>query len=199
MPTMLLTLLLFGSSPVHAAPLPDVAPHTEQGVHVDVPVSWKVLVKPDSHNVTISQGIATTITMYWYDYKPGVSLDLMLDILVKTVKQNIPVGELTEINREPVPHLADDWDVKRGRIMNGKVDAMGYTMNVGAVTIIDESTHRIMAAFLVAPPETYAEIGGATLLATVVESLWLDADAPRPAPGWWWNATPPASLAATTP
>jgi hypothetical protein len=179
------------------AAAPPLAPHTDQGVTIDVPQDWKVLVKNTGgmHNVTMSAGITTSITMYWYDYAPGATPDIVLDILVGTVHDQLPIGDIVEQGREWIPGLSNPWELVRGKRANAEVTAMGIPMKVGMVTILDQPNGRMAAAFLVAPPETYQELGGTQLLTDVVASFRLQADPPLPTPAWYWDATPPDAIA----
>jgi hypothetical protein len=191
-----LPLLLALLATADAAPPPLLA-HQESGVTIDVPKDWKVLVKNAAaiHNVTMSAGITTSFTMYWYDYAPGATPDIVLDILVKTVHEKLPIGDITEKSRTWIPGLANPWELVRGKQADAEVSAMGIPMKVGMATVLDQPNHRMLAAFLVAPPESYAEIGGVTYLTDIVRSFALDADPVKPTPAWYWDCKPPAAIA----
>ncbi|MCB9681009.1 MAG: hypothetical protein H6733_06010 [Alphaproteobacteria bacterium] len=191
----LLALLTLGTPAAHAD-TPAMEAHERGGVHVVTPEGWKVLIDPEIHNITASAGITTTITMYWYDWQPGITLDEMLDILVKTVNQTLPIGEAHELDRGTVPGMDTPWAPIRGKRMNAEVVALGYTMKLGLVTIIEEDARRVSAAFLVAPPEEFGKLDGLDLLTDVVRSLALDTDPPLPWPAWWSRLETPPALAA---
>lgn len=190
----LLTALLHTATPARAE-LPPLETREQHGVYVDAPSGWKLLVKKGIRNVTLSSGLATNITLYWYDYKAAVTPDVMLGILLKTLREQLPVGEVTELNREILPGTAPH-DLIRGERMNAEVavGALGFgiTMKLGFVTMVDQPNGRILAAVLLAPPEDYGRLQGVDLLSEVVRTFHLSEDAPEPTPAWWWWAdTPP--------
>lgn len=181
----------------HAAP-PDLTPTTEGRVTLSAPAEWKVLVKdrPQLHNVTISGGLSTTITLYWYPLQQGVTHDLLLDVLMDTVNDALPIGEVKELSRNDVAGMDSEVNAKQ---LHAEVTAgMGpltYTMKVAALTLIDRPSSRVVAAFLVSPPEVYADLDGMGTLTAIARSLHLADDPLRPLPAWWWAASPPELLA----
>ncbi|MCB9663290.1 MAG: hypothetical protein H6732_04195 [Alphaproteobacteria bacterium] len=182
----------------HAAP-PELTPTTDGRVTIDAPAEWKVLVKdrPQMHNVTISGGLSTTVTLYWYPLQQGVTHDLLLDVLMETVNDTLPLGEATELSRHEVPGMDDRVNAKQLHAeVTAGIGPLAVTMKVGAVTLIDQPASRVVAAFLVAPPPTYEELDGIETLTTIVRSLRLSDDPLRPMPAWWWGAEPPELLAA---
>ncbi len=178
----------------HAAP-PTLVPTTESVVTVAVPEGWKLLTSVEQHNITMSADITTTLTLYWLPYR-WVPPDAVLNVLVKTVNEQLPVGELEETKREPLPGFEERFALQRGRLLHGEVNALGYTMKVASAALVDEAHQRVVAAFLLAPPETYAQLDGANLLADVVGSFHLASDPLLPVPGWWWGREVPAALRA---
>lgn len=188
--------LLFLLTPAEAAP-PARVLTAESGVVIEVPVDWKLLVKPEASNITMSSGLATTMTMYWYPYKAGATPDIVLDVLIKTVNQQLPIGKATEVSREAMPGLEGPHDTRRGKRMRATVDAMGYTMTVSMAALIDTSSQRMLAGFLLAPPDTFDDMDAMGSLTEIVESFHLAEDPLLPAPAWWWGAAPPAALVRT--
>lgn len=197
MPSVLVALWLL-ATPATAAP-PPLEPLKEGEVMLSVPTGWKALVKADVHNVTLSKGLATTVTLYWYDLQKGVTNDILMNVLIDTVNDTLPIGQAKELDRAPLPGFEHPKDLQRGMQMNAEVTAgvgpIAYTMKVGAVTLIDEPAQRVIAAFVVAPPEEYAAIDALPTLGAIVTSLHLATDPLLPIPSWWWNATPPEAIA----
>lgn len=178
-----------------AAAPPPLETRTASTVTVDVPVEWKLLADVEKHNVTMSKDLATTLTLYWLPYR-WVPPDAVLAVLVDTVNKQLPVGELKEIDRAPMPGFEERFALQRGRVMRAEVSAMGYTMNVALAALVDEAHQRVLAGFLLAPPETFVELSAPDTLVDVVRSFHLEGDPPLPVPGWWWGREVPEALRA---
>jgi hypothetical protein len=63
------------------------------------------------------------------------------------------------------------------------------------IALIDQPAQRMFAGFLLAPPDTFADLGGAALLTEVTLGFRLEEEPADPAPAWWWAAAPPPALA----
>lgn len=189
----LLAALLW-SAPALAKPT--LEPVDDKGVHLMAPAEWKVLIQPSKKNVTLSSGLASQMFVNWYELFPRIHPTAVLDILITTVNQQLPIGTATDLGREPFAALGDPWAARRGMIMRAEVKALGYAMKLGCVAVIDEPNQRFVAAFVLMPPDVYESDDGLGTLADVTTSFHLDSDPPLPEPGWWFYATTPPELLA---
>lgn len=180
-------LILLLLCPALAAP--PMVDHDSDGVHVRVPESWQILVDTDANNVTASKGLITNVTMYWYPYKEGITHDIMLNIVLRSTNESLPLGEAVELNRGQ----SDDGSLGH---LEAEYRLLGYTMKIGVVTRFDAYLDRVVAAVLVADPVGFERLDGIGMLEEIASSLSLASDPrykpdPRaPGPEWVWAPIP---------
>jgi hypothetical protein len=178
----LLALLTASATP----PMTDVH---EDGIAVRAPDSWRVLVDPEARNITMSKGLFTSITMYWYRFRKGATHDVVLDIVLNTTRDSLPIGSAEELSRTVSP------DGQTAELV-AEYSLLGYRMNIGVVSLLDEPRDRIVAAVLLSDPTSFASLDAMNLLDEVARSLHLDDDPrylpdPRaPGPELVWRAVP---------
>lgn len=143
---------------------PSYTLHAEGGVRVEAPVDWKVLLSPAERTATLSSGIATSLSLYWYPYKPLVDNDDVVDTLLRVSNENLPFGSITERSRGPA--LAG-----RAVAAHATFRFWGYQMQVGVIGMNDAPHDRLVAAILVTDPLTWSSLSALDLLAHVVHSL----------------------------
>lgn len=177
-----------------AAP-PPLVPTTEGGLVLPVPEGWKLQAKRAAGNVTLSADLTTTATLFWYPYRSLATPDLMLDIVLETVNDMLPIGTASEDSRAGLPGYVGPHLPRRAALSNAHVTVLGYRMDVAMIALIDQPAQRMFAGFLLAPPDTFAELDGAALLTEITLRFRLEEDPPEPVPAWWWDAAPPPALA----
>jgi hypothetical protein len=177
-----------------AAP-PPLAPTTEGGLVLPVPEGWKLHAKREAGQVTVSAGLTTTATLFWYPYRPLATPDLMLDIVLSTVNDMLPIGTATEDDRAALPGFDAPHLPRRAAVSRAHVTVLGYRMDVAMIAVVDRSAQRLLAGFLLAPPETFAELDGVDLVTELAVRFRLAEDPVEPVPGWWWEAAPPPAVA----
>jgi hypothetical protein len=167
--TALIALTLAGTARAEQVVL---VPHEGAGMRVDAPEGWKVLLSPDERTATLSAGIVTSISLYWYGFKPLADNDDIVDTLLRVTNENLPLGHITEVSRGPTLD-------GRAVAAHGVYSLLGYQMHVGLVGMNDAAHDRLVAAVLVADPISWLSLSGLDTLARVVDSLASDDDPER--------------------
>lgn len=139
---------------------------TEGPVSIEVPAEWHVLIDLPASNVTTSRDVFTTLKVNWYDYKPRATPDFMIDIMVKTVSDNLPFSTVTELSRADLPGVA-------GKQAICDVSVLGRTMKLGVVAIVDHDSKHLLAGTFLTSPEAFEALGGSDTLARITRSLTL--------------------------
>lgn len=159
--------------PVLLVPLALAAPSmttvAEGGVSLRVPDDFKAWIDVERHSATASLGLATSIRLYWYDFKRKLTLDESVDIILRVTQENVPFGRVEP--RERVSTLGGF-----ARVQLGQFGLLGYRMRVDMLAINDPVHDRMVAAVLIAPPESYDDAAAVDLLASVAASLRTDGD-----------------------
>lgn len=160
-----------------------------------VPEGWKLHPKRDAGQVTVSAGLTTTATLFWYPYRSLATPDLMLDIVIEALDDMLPIGTATEDTRAPLPGFDAPHLPRRAAVSRAHVTVLGYRMEVAMIALVDRSAQRLLAGFLLAPSDTFADLDGAGLVTELAVRFRLAEDPPEPVPGWWWDAAPPTAVA----
>lgn len=144
---------------------PSLETRVQGGVTIDVPTGWKLLVTADEHNLVTSRDAYTQLTLHWYPYKAGASLDKMTDKLIEVTNRSLKVGSYEESRRYTVLD-------GRGMLSTGRwVGPLGFSLALGFSTILDPARGRIVSAVFFTSPEAWGEMEGATLLLSVSNGL----------------------------
>jgi hypothetical protein len=152
------------------AALPALAPISEGGMHLAAPEGWRSWFNVDEHNATCALGLATSVRIYWYPFKERLPIDRVLDIVLKVTRENVPFGEVVELERVAVLDGAS-------RGLKAEYRAFGYQMSLGMVAINDALHDRMVAAVMLADPATFDDLGGVHLAAAIAASVRSDGDA----------------------
>jgi hypothetical protein len=160
-------------APATAGEPPPLLPHVDQGVHVAVPDGWKPLVLASDHQLTLSSGLVSSVTLFWYDAKPNADARI-LDEVLRVTSENLWFGSATEVSRTTFPEFGASG-------MHAVVRVLGYVMPMGIVIVNDALLDRLVVAVLVTDPWSFESWDGVALAAQVASSLWLDGDAEREA------------------
>jgi hypothetical protein len=177
---MLLPLSLsLGVALAIAGEPPPLHAHVEQGVHVGVPEGWKPLVLPSDHQLTLSSGLVSSLTLFWYDAKPNADARI-LDEVLRVTDENLWLGSATEVSRQAFPDIG-------GSGMHAVVRVLGYVMPMGIVIVNDALLDRLVVAVLVTDPWSFESWDGLTLAAQIAGSLWMDGDVEREAAWRPWE------------
>jgi len=143
---------------------PPLQAHTEGGVTLSAPGSWKVLVKAAEHNAVLSRDAATHIHLHWWPYKEGASADRMLDKLISVTGANLPLGQIQERERSTVLD-------GQGRLATADFSKFGYTMKLAFLVVMDAPHKAIKGAILLTTPEGWTELDAPALIASVTAAL----------------------------
>jgi hypothetical protein len=152
----------------HAAP-PVLVPLSEAGIYLAAPEGWRSWINVEEHNATCALGLATSVRVYWYAFKERLPIDRVLDIVLQVTRDNVPFGEVVELERMPVLDGAS-------RALKAEYRVLGYQMTLGIVAINDALHDRMVAAVMLADPATFADLGGVQLAAAIAASVRSDAD-----------------------
>jgi hypothetical protein len=148
-----------------ARAMPSMETRVQDGVTIDVPAGWKLLVTSDEHNLVTSRDAYTQITLHWYPYREGASLDKMTDKLIEVTNRSLKVGSYEESRRY---NVVDG----RGMLSTGRwVGPLGFSLALGFSTILDPARGRIVSAVFFTSPESWAEMEGANVLVAVSNGL----------------------------
>lgn len=148
---------------------PVLVPITEAGMHLAAPDGWRSWFNVDERNATCALGLATSVRVYWYPFKERLPIDRVLDIVLKVTRENVPFGQVVELERVSILDGAS-------RGLKAEYRVLGYQMTLGIVAINDALHDRMVAAVMLADPATFDDLGGVQLAAAIAGSVRSDRD-----------------------